>query len=204
MLPLILSVILVSFAGAIAPGPILAVTIAKGFKSPWAGFQIALAHILIDILIILLIYFGLGQFLQIVTVQIILSILGGILIIWLGTRMFRARATIAYGSADLRYSAFTLGILTTIFNPMYLPWWATIGSMFVMKFRNFGLNGLIAFIFAMELPNLTWYPFASMVTYKTSSSPRGQKIKEWLFIICSILLICFGIWFVVSGVQMIF
>jgi len=194
MLPLILSVILVSFAGAIAPGPILAVTIAKGFKSPWAGFQIALAHI----------YFGLGQFLQIVTVQIILSILGGILIIWLGTRMFRARATIAYGSADLRYSAFTLGILTTIFNPMYLPWWATIGSMFVMKFRNFGLNGLIAFIFAMELPNLTWYPFASMVTYKTSSSPRGQKIKEWLFIICSILLICFGIWFVVSGVQMIF
>jgi len=203
MLPLLVSVILVSFAGAIVPGPILAVTIAKGFKSPWAGLQIALAHILIDISVILLIYFGLGQFLQIVTVQIILSILGGIFIIWLGINMFRTRAKVVYGSADLRYSAFTLGILTTVFNPMFLLWWATIGSMFIMKFHEFGITGLIAFIFAMELPNLTWYPLASIVTYKTSSSLRGQKIKEWLFIICSMLLVGFGTWFVVSGVQMI-
>jgi threonine/homoserine/homoserine lactone efflux protein len=203
MLPLILSVVLISFAGAIVPGPILAVTIAKSFKSPWAGLQIALGHVFINISVILLIYFGLSQFLQIVTVQVILSILGGILIIWLGINMFRTRAKIVYGSADLRYSAFTLGILTTVLNPMFLLWWATIGSMFIMKFHEFGITGLIAFIFAMELPNLTWYPFASVVTYKTSSSLRGQRIKEWLFIICSMLLIGFGVWFVVSGIQMI-
>lgn len=203
MLPLILSVILISFAGAIAPGPILAVTIAKGAKSPWAGFQIALGHIFIDISIILLIYFGLGQFLQVSSVQIVLNILGGILIIWLGINLFRSRASIVHGKKDLRYNAFLLGILTTVFNPMFLPWWATIGSMFIMKFNEFGITGLVAFIFAAELPNLIWYPFASIVTYKTSSTTRGQKIKEPLLIICSILLIGFGIWFVVSGVQAI-
>ncbi|MBA7486943.1 hypothetical protein ES707_22505 [subsurface metagenome] len=203
MLPLILSVILISFAGAIAPGPILAVTIAKGAKSPWAGFQIALGHIFIDISIILLIYFGLGQFLQVSSVQIVLNILGGILIIWLGINLFRSRASIVHGKKDLRYNAFLLGILTTVFNPMFLPWWATIGSMFIMKFSEFGITGLVAFIFAAELPNLIWYPFASIVTYKTSSTTRGQKIKEPLLIICSILLIGFGIWFVVSGVQAI-
>lgn len=203
MLPLILSVVLISFAGAIIPGPILAVTIAKSFKSPWAGLQIALGHISIDISVILLIYFGLSQFLQITIVQVILSILGGILIICLGIGMFRARATIVYGNADLRYNAFFLGIMATIFNPMFWLWWATIGSMFIMKFQEFGITGLFAFIFAIELPNLVWYPFASVVTYKTSSLPRGQKIKEWLFIICSMLLIGFGVWFVVSGVQMI-
>ena len=63
MLPLIFSTTLVSLAGAIIPGPILAVTIAKGIRSPWAGLQIALAHILIDVSIIFIIYFGLGEFL---------------------------------------------------------------------------------------------------------------------------------------------
>jgi threonine/homoserine/homoserine lactone efflux protein len=203
MLPLILSVILVSFAGAIAPGPILAVTIAKGLKSPWAGFQIALGHVLVDILMILLIYFGLSQFLQILAVRVTLSILGGILIIGLGIGLFRSRAAVVQGRADLRYNAFVLGIFTTIFNPMFFPWWATIGNMFIMKFHEFGITGLVAFIFAAELPNLVWYPFASIITYKTSFSSRGQRIKAWLIIICSILLISFGVWFVVSGVQMI-
>ena len=97
MLPLILSAFLVSFTGAIFPGPILAVTIAKGCKSPWAGFQIALAHVIIDVLVILLIYFGLGSFFQNNIVQIILSIIGGILIVWLGISMFRSRYNIADG-----------------------------------------------------------------------------------------------------------
>lgn len=203
MLPLLVSVILVSFTGAIFPGPILAVTVAKGCKSPWAGFQIALAHVIIDVLVILLIYFGLGHFFQNNIVQIILSIIGGILIIWLGISMFRSRYTISGGSMDLRYSPFVLGVLTTVFNPMFLMWWATIGSMFIMRFREFGIAGLIAFIIAMELPNLIWYPLASIVSYKTSSISWGQKFQKWLFMVCGMLLVGFGIWFVVSGIQII-
>ncbi len=90
MLPLILSAALVSFAGAVAPGPMLAVTIAKGVRFPWAGLQIALGHTVIDILITLLIYFGLSQFLQVFPAQIVLNLLGGILLVWLGVRIFRS------------------------------------------------------------------------------------------------------------------
>ena len=204
MLALLLSVILVSFAGAVTPGPILAVTIAKGCKSPWAGFQIALAHIIIDISVIFLIYFGFSQFFQNSIVQIILSILGGALIILVGIKMFRTRSAIANERKDLRYSPFVLGALTTIFNPMFLLWWATIGSMFIMRLREFGIMGLIAFIFAVEIPNLIWYPLASIMAYKTSSLPWGHKFQKWLFIVCAIVLIGFGIWFMVSGVQTIF
>lgn len=203
MLPLLLSVFLVSFAGAIVPGPILAVTIAKGCKSPWAGFYIALGHVLINISIIVLIYFGFGQFFQNSIAQLFLSILGGILIIWLGISMFRARTSVVQEGKDLRYNAFTLGILTTVFNPMFWLWWATIGSMFIMRFREFGIIGLAAFIIAMEIPNLVWYPFASIMTYRTSSSRWGQKFRERVFFICSLLLIGFGIWFLVSGIQIV-
>ena len=201
MLPLILSAFLVSLAGAIAPGPILAVTIAKGIKSPWAGLQIAFAHILIDISVIVILYFGLGDFLQAKPIQSSLNIVGGLLIIWLGVYMFRSRAAIIRGERGLQHNAFLLGILTTLFNPVFLPWWLTIGSMFVMQFRQFGTAGLLALIISAEIPNLVWYPFASFVSYKTGASGRGLMIKQWLFIICSLFLVGFGIWFVFSGVQ---
>ena len=201
MLPLVLSAFLVSLAGAITPGPILAVTIAKSIKSPWAGLQIAFTHVLIDISIIVIIYFGLGDFLQAAPVQSSLNIIGGFLIIWLGVYMFRSRTAIVRGEKELHQNAFLLGILATLFNPVFLPWWLTIGSMFVMQFRQFGTPGLLAFILAAEIPNLIWYPFASIVIYKTGSTKRGWMIKQWLFIICSLSLAGFGIWFVFSGVQ---
>jgi threonine/homoserine/homoserine lactone efflux protein len=171
MLPLVLSVFLVSLAGAVSPGPILAVTIAKGILSPWAGLQIALAHVLIDVSILLTIYFGLGDFLQARPLQASLNIVGGLLIIWLGVYMFRSRTAIISGRGKgLNHSAFLLGILTTLFNPAFLPWWLTIGSMFVMQFRRFGAAGLLALSLAAEIPNLIWYPAASFAAYKTGSS----------------------------------
>ena len=202
MLPLVLSAFLVSLAGAVSPGPILAVTIAKGIRSPWAGVQIAIAHVLIDISIIFILYFGLGDFLQVKPLQSSLNIVGGLLIIWLGVYMFRNRMAIIQGEKKgLHHSAFVLGILATLFNPAFLPWWLTIGSMFVMQFRQFGIAGLVALIISAEIPNLLWYPFASLVAYKTGAMRRGSMIKQWLFIVCSLFLVGFGIWFVSSGIQ---
>jgi len=37
MLPILLSVFVVLFAGVIVPESILTVTLAKNYKSPWAG-----------------------------------------------------------------------------------------------------------------------------------------------------------------------
>lgn len=202
MLPLIVSAFFVSLAGAISPGPILAVTIAKGIKSPWAGLQIALAHVLIDTSIIIILYFGLGDFLRTKPLQSSLGIVGGLLIVWLGIYMFRSRMAIIKGERKgLHHSAFLLGILTTLFNPVFLPWWLTIGSMFVMQFQQYGTNGLLALIVTAEIPNLIWYPFASFMAYKTGTTGRGLAIKQWLFIICSLFLAGFGIWFIFSGIQ---
>ena len=201
MLPLIFSAALVSLAGAITPGPILAVVIAKGIKSPWAGLQIALAHIIVDISLILFIYFGLGDALQSSPAQIVFGILGGLLVIWMGIKIFRSRNAAIQSGGSLRYNAFFLGFIVTLFNPMFLPWWLTVGSMFIMKFRPFGAAGLAALILAMEIPNIVWYPLASAAAYRSSSLKHGQKIREWLFILCGLSLVGFGVWFLVSGIQ---
>ncbi len=201
MLPILLSVVVISFSGVMAPGPMFAVTLAKSYKSPWAGAQIALGHAVIEVPLILLIYFGFAQFFQNNIVQFLLSIVGGGMIIWLGVSMFRARAEVVRKGKDLPYNAFTAGILTSGFNPFFLLWWATIGSMLIMRFLQFGTTWLIVFIIVHWLCDLVWLSLVSILVYRTHSL-WGLRFQEWLFIVCSLLLIGFGGWFLISGIQL--
>ena len=184
------------------PGPMFAVTLAKSYKSPWAGPQIALGHALVEIPLMLLIYFGFARFFENSIVQMALSIVGGGMIIWLGISMFRARVDVVQRGKDLPYNAFVAGIITSGFNPFFLLWWATIGSMLVMKFFDFGTTGLGVFIVAHWLCDLVWLSLISVIVYRTHAL-WGLKVQEWLFIVCSLLLVGFGGWFLVSGIQMI-
>jgi len=199
MLAILSSVIVISFSGVMAPGPMFAVTLAKSYRSPWAGTFIALGHAVIEVPLILLIYFGFARFFQNDLVQLVLSIVGGGMILWIGIGMFRTRTAVVHGGKDLPYNAFTAGIFTSGLNPFFLLWWATIGSMLVMRFLDFGVTGLVIFIVVHWLCDLIWLSFVSVTIYKTQSL-WGRKFHEWLFIACSLLLAGFGIWFMVSGV----
>jgi threonine/homoserine/homoserine lactone efflux protein len=200
MLPVLLSVVAISFSGVMMPGPMFAVTLAKSYRSPWAGVWIALGHAVIEVPLILLIYFGFARFFEDNIVQLVLSILGGGMIIWLGVSMFRARSKVVREGKDLPYGAFAAGILTSGLNPFFLLWWATIGSMLISRITEFGAGGLAAFIIVHWLCDLVWLSFVSVLIYK-SHSLWGQKFQEWVFIASSLILAGFGAWFVVSGIQ---
>ena len=200
MLPILASVIVISFTGVMAPGPMFAVTLAKSYKSPWAGAQISLGHAVIEVPLILLIYFGFAQFFQNNIVQVVLSIIGGGMIIWLGIGMFRARTEVVQKGKDLPYNAFTAGILTSGLNPFFLLWWATIGSMLIMRFLDFGVVGLTVFTLVHWSCDLLWLSFVSFLIYRTHSL-WGQKLQEWIFIACSLLLTGFGAYFITKGMM---
>jgi len=202
MLPILLSVVVISFSGVMAPGPMFAVTLAKSYKSPLAGTWISLGHAVIEVPLILLIYFGFARFFENNVVQLVLSIVGGGMIIWLGINMFRARVEVVQKGKDLPYNAFTAGILTSVFNPFFLLWWATIGSMLIMRILDFGTIGLIVFIIVHWLCDLVWLSLISILIYRTHTL-WGRKFQEWLFIACSLLLIGFGAWFLISGIQLV-
>ncbi|MFC1951918.1 LysE family transporter [Chloroflexota bacterium] len=201
MLPILLSVVVISFSGVIMPGPLFAVTLAKSYKSPWAGTQVSLGHAVVEVPLIMLIYFGFAQFFQNDLVQIGLSVVGGGMIVWLGVSMFRTRTEVGQKGKDLPCSAFAAGVFTSGFNPFFLLWWATIGSMLIMKILDSGTIGLMAFIIVHWLIDLVWLSFVSNVVYRTRSL-WGIKFHEWLFIACSLLLIGFGAWFLISGIQL--
>ncbi len=200
MLAVLLSVVVISFSGVMMPGPMFAMTLAKSYRSPWAGTQISLGHAVIEVPLILLIYFGFARFFQHDIVQLVLSILGGGMVIWLGIAMFRVRTQVVRQGKDLPYNAFVAGIITSGLNPFFLLWWATIGSLLILKFLGFGIAGLGVFIIAHWLCDLIWLSLVSVVIYRTRSL-WGLKFQEGLFIACSLLLVGFGGWFLVSGIQ---
>ncbi len=202
MLPILASVILISFSGVMLPGPMTAVTLTKSYKSPWAGVWISLGHAVIEVPLILLIYFGFAQFFQNSVVRLALSVAGSGMIIWLGINMFRARTEVVRKGKDLPYNSFLAGILSSGFNPFFLVWWATIGSMLIMRILEFGTIGLIIFTIVHWLCDLVWLSLLSNVIYRTHTF-WGQRLQEWLFIACSLLLVGFGLWFLISGIQLV-
>jgi threonine/homoserine/homoserine lactone efflux protein len=202
MLPILLSVIVISFSGVMMPGPMFAVTLAKSYQSPWAGARISLGHAVIEVPLILLIYFGFARFFENTTVQLVLSLLGGAMIIWMGISMFRSRTEVVNKGKSVSYNAFVAGILTSGLNPFFLLWWATIGSMLIMRFLDFGLGGLAVFTVVHWLCDLAWLSFVSILVYKTKSL-WSKRFHEGVFIVCSLILVGFGSWFLVSGIRLV-
>ena len=203
ILPVLLSVIVISLSGVMMPGLMFGATLVKSLKSPWAGVQLSLGHAVIEVPIILLIYFGFAHFFDNNIVRLVLSILGSGMIIWLGISMFRARFELVQKGKDLPYSSFVAGILTSIFNPFFLLWWATIGSMLIMRIIDFGTAGLILFTVVHWLCDLFWLSFVSNLVYRTHSL-WGRKVQGALFISGSLLLVGFGAWYLISGIRMWF
>lgn len=197
-----LSVVVISFSGVMMPGPMFAIALAKSYKSPWAGTLMALGHAVVEVPLILLIYFGFAQFFQYRIVQFILSLLGGSMIVWLGVSMFRAQTEVVQKGKDLPYNAFVAGILMSGANPFFLLWWATIGSLLMMRIVDFALIGLLAFIVVHWLCDFIWLSFVSVTVYKTHSF-WGLRFQEGLFVACSLLLIGFGFWFLASGIRLV-
>jgi threonine/homoserine/homoserine lactone efflux protein len=194
------TVVVTSLSGVMMPGPMFAVTIAKSMKSPWAGVLVSLGHAVVEVPLILLVYFGLANFFQNEIVKLVLSVLGGGMIVWMGIDLFRARRKIVKEGKDTSYNAFVAGILMSGLNPFFLVWWATVGSLLIVNFIDaVGTWGIPFFIIVHWLCDLVWLSVVSFVIYKTHRF-WGEKVQEWIFIILSVALLYFGLQFIIKGI----
>ncbi|MDD2471884.1 MAG: LysE family transporter [Dehalococcoidales bacterium] len=196
------SVIFVSLSGVMMPGPMFAVTLAKSYKTPFAGAWLSIGHAVVEVPVILLIYFGFARFFENQIVQVVLSLAGGAMIIYLAISMYRARHEVVTEKRDVPYSAFVAGMVMSVLNPFFLLWWATLGSMLIMKVIPFGAAALIGFMIVHWLCDLVWLSTVSGLVYKTHNW-WGGKVQLWVFVLNSLFLAGFGGWFIYSGLATI-
>jgi threonine/homoserine/homoserine lactone efflux protein len=188
----------ISLTGVMLPGPMTAATIAKGYSDKHAGAWIAAGHAVIEIPLIAAIYFGFGHFIGSPQVQKGIYLAGGLMLLYLGFRMFRATNKAPGAVGGLPANALLTGIVITGTNPAFYIWWATVGAALVTGAAKFGLAGVILFT-TVHLPcDFAWSEFLSVSTFK-SRRWWTQKVQKIVFSVCALVLAGFGVWFCLSA-----
>jgi threonine/homoserine/homoserine lactone efflux protein len=201
-LPLFLgSVIFLSASGVMMPGPVTAVTVAKGSQRKWAGALIAIGHGIIEIPLMLLVYFGLASYLKLTGVQIGVGLAGGLMLLWMAWGMFRTRPTVLDEKKDTPHSSIVAGLATTAASPYFFLWWATVGAALLVSATTFGKTGIIAFGAVHWSFDLVWLFFLSWVVFR-SKRLWTPKVTRVVFGVCAAVLVGFGVWFIYSGISL--
>jgi threonine/homoserine/homoserine lactone efflux protein len=192
------TVFLISITGAMLPGPVTAVTIAKGHGSSRAGVFIALGHGLVEVPLILAIAFGLSVIFQYPWWKFAIGVVGGGFLVWMGIGLIRDRKALGAGEKTVPYGSFQAGALTSMSNPGFFIWWATVGAVLVTKSLMWGAIGVALFIIVHWSVDLIWYWLLTFMTHhgKKIMSP---KVQGGVFAVCGILLVSFGAYFVLDG-----
>jgi threonine/homoserine/homoserine lactone efflux protein len=188
----------VSLTGVMLPGPMTAATIAKGYNNKHAGAWITAGHAVIEIPLIAVIYFGFGHFISSPQVAKVIYLVGGLMLLYLGFRMFRATHEAPGAVSGLPASSLVTGIVVTGTNPAFYIWWATAGAVLVTGATRFGLAGVILFTLVHLPCDLAWSEFLSVGTFE-SRRWWTQKIQRIVFSVCAFILAGFGVWFCFSA-----
>lgn len=194
----LMSVIFISLSGVMMPGPVFAVTVAKGYRNKIAGTLIALGHGAIEFPLMFLIYFGLTGVFTSNIVQKIISFVGGLILICMGLQTLKTQNKKSEEYNGSGHNPFFAGILATGANPYFFLWWTTVGTALIMNASVFGLIGVLFFAIAHWSCDLIWDTFLSMVVFK-SRRFWTKRTHNIVLAFCFIVLVGFGIWFIISA-----
>ncbi len=183
------------------PGPVTAVAVANGAQHKEAGVLIAIGHGLIEIPVILLIYFGLASFMNLDEVRISVGLIGGAVLIWMGLNMFKNKPSIFSEQKVQARNSVIAGLTLTAANPYFFVWWATVGAALLVSARDFGGSGVAALSATHWFCDLAWLFFISWIVFK-SKRLWTKKVNTIVFGICSAILTGFGAWFIVSSISL--
>lgn len=195
----------VGLTGALVPGPMLFSTIDASFKKGWiAGPEVVLGHMLIELFLCILIFFGAASFFGAGVISAI-SLIGGLTLVIFGAftlkgaRNAASSLQLSQDRADLKLksSPAIMGVLTSISNPYFWIWWLTAGSALVLRAYEVGILISIAYILGHWTADLSWY------TAVSGSISRGktllsQKSHRYILYACGLFLVFFGFYFMVN------
>ena len=196
----------VGLSGAMAPGPVLTVTISetlrRGFR---AGPLIVLGHAILEILLLLLIGAGLGPFFQRPVVTTLFLSAGGVVLLWMGFQMViksgqTTKEALNAKGTESPYGPVLAGLVLSVSNPFWIIWWVTVGMGFVAQSLRFGIAGLLSFYFGHILADLAWY---SAVSFSVSAGRRlcPAQLYRTVFVICGVALVGLGGLFIAKALS---
>jgi threonine/homoserine/homoserine lactone efflux protein len=199
----LLETVAISLSGVMAPGPITAVTVARGNESPHAGAWVAVGHGLVEFPLILAVFYGLGHWFEVPAVQTGIGTAGGLFLLYMGLTMLRSNLRRRQEDAPAadpldKRRPVTVGALLSLGSPYFLIWWATIGAALTLRASDFGLAGVLAFASVHWSCDLGWLVLLSWLSYK-GGRVFGQRFQQAVLLVCGVFLVLIGGRYVVQA-----
>lgn len=197
-------------SGALMPGPVLAVTISSVVQVGFiAAILIILGHSLLELMMVLALAFGLKNVLKNRYVTSAIGIVGGLVLFWFSYGMIKSAymGISAPKAADVGQSASITklglvgkGVITSLSNPYWLIWWATIGATYMLVSLEKSIVGISAFYIGHISSDFVWYSMigAALILGRQFLSDR---VYMGLIVICGLFLIYMGGYFFYTGVK---
>ena len=197
----------ISLSGVMAPGPITALTLARGRRDSLAGLWINIGHAIAETPLILALVAGLGPFLESPDVYRGTSIAGGAVLLWMGVNLIMRRGGGGETAPAGQRGLVLEGAAMTAFNPYWMLWWLTVGTGLIARAQGFSSEeraispGAIIFgMVALHLAcDLGWGTFLSWAAHRGGEGLRA----EWWGLIeagCGAALLSFAAFFLYEGV----
>lgn len=190
------------------PGPMLAVVLAESPRQGVrAGPLVVLGHALLELTLLAALVVGLGSVLERPGVQTALALVGGAMLLWTAAGALRFvvqnRDGLDWRRDDRpggRWRTVFAGAWTSLANPYWTIWWATIGLSLLTKAYALGIAGLAVFYVGHIIGDLTWFTAVSgaVAAGRRYITPRVYTV---MLAISAVLLLAMAVWFLVSGLR---
>lgn len=205
MLDIIQNMILgISLAAPV--GPVNVEVIRRGLKHGFfPAFILSLGAASADATYLLLVYFGLSNFINIPIVRTSIWALGAIVLLylgWQGIKEYFEKIDLEKSKVKTSRNSFVAGYLITISNPMTIIWWlgvfgAILSSTAQAATRTTALFNNFAIIVGVVL----WF-FVLSILLHWGKRFVNEKTMRYISVIAGLVLIGFGLYFGYSAVVM--
>lgn len=200
-----LASLVMGFSGAIMPGPLLTVTINESLRQgAKAGPQIATGHALLELILVIAIFFGLGTFITLASVKGTIGVIGGLFLFWMAYGILREASSsinleLLAQDTDKHMLPWVAGATVSASNPYWFVWWATAGAGSLMLASNYGLAGAGSFYLGHISSDYIWYSLVSAAVARGRSlfTPMVYRV---ILGVCGLFLVGMASYFIYSGI----
>ncbi|MCK4283063.1 MAG: LysE family transporter [Candidatus Brocadiae bacterium] len=199
-----------ALSGALMPGPVLFATVRwSAERGRWVGPLVVAGHAVVEAPLMVALIFGLGKLLSKDVFVGVVGLAGGAVLLAMGALMLRGLPGLRLpasadgpGTGEGLWSLRVVGAgaLTSVSNPYFTLWWATVGLSFMTNAAPFGALGYCVFYAGHIMADLAWYGAVS------ESVHRGRRLLSdgsyrWLVGVCAVLLVGFAFYFSYKGYR---
>jgi threonine/homoserine/homoserine lactone efflux protein len=207
LVSLFVTAFVVGFTGALMPGPLLAVTIAESPKrGKFTGPILVGGHAIAELAVIIVLSLGVSAIIDNKTISNVIGVAGGAMLILMGLGMLydllRSKLKAESANQQIKSNKRLVldGIITSLSNPYWYVWWATVGAAFMVKALNIGKVGPPVFYVGHILSDFVWYTAVSIIIWTGRKIIIGTVYKI-LISLCALFLLYLGGLFIHDGLT---